>query len=134
MTFSPTANMLAKAIKSSGLPYRAIADHLGYRNASIVSEMATGAIQVPAEDIPAMARTLGLDPDDFLLLALEEYHPEVFIVLSEVLGMSISMIQRGLILMYRMADISGNPELEPAFSKAIEGLLAIGGLAIPRHK
>lgn len=86
MIFSPTANMLAKALEESDLTQREVADRVGFRNANIVSMMKTGETRVPLDRIPALAQTLGMDEQDFLILAIQEYHPVSMKFWSRCLG------------------------------------------------
>lgn len=125
MTFSPTALRLTKGIKSSGLTYREIADRLGLKHANTLEMMSEGLTQVPLSMIPALAQTLNMDERYFLMLALQEYFPGVHEVLVDVLGLSMKDAEIGILTMFRLADIRGNPEVEPAFLKALEALLEL---------
>ena len=128
-TISPTAMMLTEAIEKSDLTQREIADRVGFKNANIISMLKTGETRVPLERIPALAATLGLDERQFLLLAIEEYHPGVHEVLVEVLGVPLSDAELGIITMFRMAGMRGEIEIVGPFRTALEGLLSLAAMA-----
>ena len=129
MIFSPTANMLAKALEESDLTQREVADRVGFRNANIVSMMKTGETRVPLDRIPALAQTLGMDEQDFLILAIQEYHPGVHEVLVDVLGLPLSDAELGILTMFRMASLRGEIEVKGPLKKALEGLLELSAMA-----
>ena len=128
MIFSPTAMMLEKAIETSDLTQREIADRVGFRHANIISMLKSGDTRVPLNRIPALAQVLGMDEREFLILAIQEYHPGVHEVLVEVLGLPLSDAELGILTMFRMAAIRGEIEIEGPFRKALEGLLELSAL------
>ena len=129
MIFSPTANMLAKALEESDLTQREVADRVGFRNANIVSMMKTGETRVPLDRIPKLAQTLSMDEQDFLILAIQEYHPGVHEVLVEVLGLPLSDAELGILTMFRMASLRGEIEVKDPLKKTLEGLLELSAMA-----
>lgn len=128
-TISPTAMMLTKAIEDSDLTQREIADRVGFKNANILSMLKTGETRVPLERIPALATTLGLDERHFLLVAIEEYHPGVYEVLIDVLGLPLSDAELGIVTMFRMASMRGEIEVAGPFRATLEGVLALAAMA-----
>lgn len=108
---SPTAMLLTKAIENSDLTQREIADRVGFKHANIISMLKSGETRVPLERIPALATTLGMDERQFLMVAIEEYHPGVHEVLVEVLGVPLSDAELGIITMFRMASLRGEIEV-----------------------
>lgn len=125
MPYSTTAASLAKGIKASGLTHREIADRCGFKQAEIISEMASGELRVPLEQIQALAHILGLDERKFLIIAIQEYYPGVQEVLVETLGLPMSDAELGIALMFRMASLRGNIETEAPFRTALEALLEL---------
>ncbi|MGB1390269.1 MAG: hypothetical protein ACPG61_15430 [Paracoccaceae bacterium] len=53
------------------------ADRTGFRHANVISMMKSGEMMVPLERIPALALTLGVDEQEFLIGAIAEYHLNV---------------------------------------------------------
>ena len=129
MAFSPTADMLAKAIDASNLTQREIADRAGFQHANIISMLKSGETRVPLYRIPALARTLGMDERLFLMAAIAEYHPGVHEVLVDVLGLPLSDAELGIVTMFRMASMRGEIEIEGPFKQALEGLLELAVMA-----
>jgi transcriptional regulator with XRE-family HTH domain len=128
-TISPTAMMLADAIEKSELTQREIADRVGFKHANIISMLKTGETRVPLDRIPSLAQTLGMDERLFLMIAIEEYHPGVHEVLVDVLGLPLSDAELGILTMFRMASMRDEIEVEGPFKQALEGLLALAGMA-----
>lgn len=129
MTYSPTAQMLATAIDDSGLTQREIADRVGFKNPNVLSMIKQGLTRVPLDRIPALAQTLGLDQATFLLLAIEEYHKGVYEVLCDTLGLPFSDAEQGIVVLFRMASMRNEIELDGPFRKALEGLLELAEAA-----
>jgi len=123
MTFSPTAQMLANAVNKSGLTQRDIADQVGFKHPNMITMMKQGLTRVPLDRIPALAKALGLDQASFLLVAIEEYHHEIYEVLRDTLGLPLSDAEQQLILMFRLANLRAEIELGGAFFAAFQGLL-----------
>ncbi len=128
-TISPTAMMLTKAIEDSDLTQREIADRVGFKNANIISMLKNAETRVPLERIPALANTLGMDEREFLMVAIEEYHPGVHEVLVDVMGVPLSDAELAIITMFRMSGMRGDIEVADAFRAAIEAVLALAALA-----
>lgn len=128
-TISTTAMILTKAIEASDLTQREIADRVGFKNANIISMLKNGETRVPLERIPALAATLGIDEREFLMVAIEEYHPGVHEVLVEVLGVPLSDAELGIITVFRMAGMRGEIEVAGPFRAAIEAILALAAMA-----
>ena len=129
MIFSPTANMLAKALEASDLTQREIAARVGFKNPNIISMMKTGETRIPLDRIPALAQTLGMNEQEFLMLAIQEYHPGVHEVLFDVLGLPLSEAELAILTMFRMATLRGEIEVEGPFKQALEGLLELSAMA-----
>ena len=114
MTFSPTANRLRRAIDSSDVTQREVADRASFHQANVISMMKSGDMMVPLDRIPALAQALGVDEQEFLIGAIAEYHPNVHAVLTDVLGLPLSDTELGILAMFRMATIRDEIEtVEP---------------------
>ncbi len=101
-TPSPTAIFLDHAISASGRTQKEIAEDAGFPKPNVISMMKLGATKVPIDRIPALAEALGADADEFLEIALREYHPEVFAVIAAgEIGLSDDELM--LITIYRTA-------------------------------
>ena len=104
MTQSPTANFLSQAIEKSGLTQREISERAGFAKPNILSMMKRGETKVPIERIPALAEACGANARDFLRVAMQEYHPDVWRVLGEVFDPQLTRRELDIIKMLNMAD------------------------------
>lgn len=68
---------LSKASSERGLSLRKIAPLVGYKQAVVLSHMATGRIPIPFEKAEKIAEVLGMNARDFLKAILKQRHPEV---------------------------------------------------------
>ena len=128
MIFSPTAMKLSRAIDSSPLTQREIATRVGFKKSNIISMLKTGETRVPLNRIPALSAILDMDEREFLMLAIEEYHPGVHEVLTEVLGLPLTDAEIGILTMYRLASLRGEIEISEPFKQALEGLLELAAI------
>lgn len=74
------ARALSEAIDNrseDGISLRQLAARLGYRSAVVLSHLRTGRLPIPVDRAVEIAKTVGLDHHSFLLLVLEQRHPDV---------------------------------------------------------
>lgn len=91
--------------------------------------MKQGLTKVPLDRIPALSQALGLNQTRFLLVAIEEYHTGIYEVLSDTLGLPFTDAEQGLVVLFRMASLRNEIELDGPFRKALEGLLELAEAA-----
>lgn len=125
MNNSPVAKILSDAIEASELTQREIADHVGFNHPNIISMLKSGETRIPLDRAPALSAILGLNQQDFLLKAIEEYHPNVYEVLVNVLGLPLSDAEISILGIYRMATVHGEIEVTDPFRRAFEALLEL---------
>ena len=92
---SPVAAYLEQAIARSKLSQAEIAEALGYERPNILSMFKTGATKVPIEIIPR--------------LALEEYHPTLWMVIERAFGKLVSENAFDIIDTIRTASAGTDP-------------------------
>lgn len=68
---------LERARDEMGLSVRQIAKTLGYKQAVVLSHMATGRAPIPIDRAEQIAEALEIDPGKFLRAVLNQRHPEV---------------------------------------------------------
>lgn len=68
---------LSKASNERGLSLRKIAPLVGYKQAVVLSHMATGRIPIPFEKAEKIADVLEMPAGDFLKAILKQRHPKV---------------------------------------------------------
>ena len=66
--------------------------------------MKAGEMKVPIDRIPGLAAALGVSPFDFIRIAMEEYQPEVWEVLTKTLGAPLTKTEEMLIFALDLAD------------------------------
>jgi hypothetical protein len=105
---SPTARFLDEAIRNSPRTQAEIAARAGFPKPNVLSMMKLGQTKVPLVRIPGLAEALDVDRTEFLEIALAEYHPEVYEILTDVLGLPLDRDEENLVALYRMANVDGN--------------------------
>lgn len=73
---------LAVIHREQGLSIRKLGVQLGYKQATVLSHMASGRVPIPLERAPDIARATGLDPAEFLASCVEQRSPEASFLLS----------------------------------------------------
>jgi len=129
MTFSPKANRLRRAIDSSDVTQREVADRASFQHANVISMMKSAEMMVPLERIPALARTLGVDEQEFLSGSIAEYHPNVHAVLTDVMGLPLSDAELGILAMFRMATIRDEIKTVEPVRTALSALFDLASIA-----
>jgi|SRR6056297_3611173 len=81
---SRTAKLIADAINGSGKTQREIAAEIGLERPNVISMLKSGAMRLPIERIPALARAIGIDPGMLLEVAMQEYMPETWSVVATI--------------------------------------------------
>lgn len=102
MSKNSTAATLAAAIEASPLTQREIAERAGFNNPNILSMLKSGETRVPLDRIPALAQALDICEKNFLMRAIEEYHPNVYRVLVDVLGLPLNNDELEILSMFRI--------------------------------
>lgn len=81
------AQFLSIAIAISGKTQKQIADEAGFPKQNMIVNLKKGWTKVPVERVGRLARSLGVDPKEFMSRVLREYKPETWAVLREVYGL-----------------------------------------------
>lgn len=68
---------LARASEVRGLSQRKIAAMLGYKQAVVLSHMASGRVPIPIDRAEDIAAVLEIDPAEFLRAVVRQRHPSV---------------------------------------------------------
>ncbi len=75
------ARMLSDAIsaraEAGGVSLRQLAGELGYRSAVVLSHMRTGRLPIPVDRAVEIAKAIGMDESQFLVLVLKQRFPDV---------------------------------------------------------
>lgn len=124
-TTSPTAKMLADALDALDLTQREVAIRVGFNNANVLSMMKTGETNVPLARIPALARVLGLDVQEFLMTAIKEYYPPVHDVLVDILGLPLTAEEMDAVTKVRMKELKGEALETAAETWTVKGKFSL---------
>lgn len=84
------ANFIRQQIAICGKTQKTISTECGYQNPNIITMFKNGATKLPFNKISAMARALNTDPRYLLRLVVSEYDPEVWAVIVQIMGPSVS--------------------------------------------
>jgi hypothetical protein len=79
-------------VNASPKPQKRIASEMGYRNPNIVSMFKRGTTRVPFDKVPALALSVGADPVELLRLWLEEYEPQMVLIIERHFGTFLSAV------------------------------------------
>lgn len=82
------AEYVAQQLAVTEKTYREIGQAIGYDRPNFISMIKQGQSKLPISRAVPLAKVLGLDPAHFLRLVLQEYMPEVWGAVEEVLESS----------------------------------------------
>lgn len=68
---------LKLAMARKGVSLRQLGAELGYKQAVVLSHMASGRVPIPIDRAPVLAEALEIDPRTFLAAVVKQRHPEV---------------------------------------------------------
>lgn len=80
------AEYLTAQIDICGKSQKIIAEEVGFPKANILTMMKYGSTKVPIDRVPALAKSLGVDPAKFMRLVLAEYQPAILEAIEGSLG------------------------------------------------
>ena len=95
------AEYLGHAIYLSGKTQKEVASEAGFNKPNVLSMMKQGLTKVPIYSIPALARACNVDPVYFVRLAMAEYHPEIWEVISKSFGETLTEEELALVQEHR---------------------------------
>ena len=80
------AEYLTAQIEICGKSQKQIAEEVGFPKANVLTMLKHGTTRIPIHRVPALARSLGVDPARFMRLVLEEYQPAILEAIEGSLG------------------------------------------------
>jgi transcriptional regulator with XRE-family HTH domain len=90
-------SVLKDARKSSGYTQKALASELGLEYYTMISQMELGYISIPPALWVQIAKTCGINPEEWVLRCLSEYQPDVYEALFKNRPYKQSAIALGLL-------------------------------------
>jgi len=107
-TRQDVARRLSNLIDASGKTQREIAQEAGFASQNIISMIKNGDTKVPLNRVPALAASLGVEPQDLFADCLEAYEPELFEVYAMCApGLLVSPKQVRIIRLLARASRAG---------------------------
>lgn len=128
MTKKPinVATYVKQALSLSDKSQKDIAREVGFNQPNNISMIKEGITKLPINRVPALAKSLGVDPIHLLRIAMQEYMPETWEVIEKLLGGSlISEQEKTMLSIVRKATRNveidfDDPKLIAAVNKALE--------------
>jgi hypothetical protein len=104
---------------------REIAFEIGYDKPNLISMFKRGESKVPLDKIPALARSIKVDPAHLFRLALEQYWPGTEASVNEIFGTVVTRNETDILRVIRDATKNEDPCLTPELEKAIRDAIAL---------
>jgi hypothetical protein len=108
-----------------GRQQKEIADELNYEKPNVITMFKQGTTKVPINKIPAFAKALGVDPVHFLKLALAEYMPETWEVISSVLNTQSMVSEHEMKILDIVRNNSEGYDLAPETDEEVLELMKL---------
>lgn len=103
------AEFLTQQLALSPKSQRTIGNECGYENPNVITMIKQGSTKLPINKVGLMAKALGLDPRYLLRLVMEEYAPETWDVLTDILGREASVADEEMEIIGVMREATGGP-------------------------
>ena len=114
-TYQTVAAYLTQAIEESGKLQREIAQELGYDNQNVITMFKLGLTKLPLNKVGPMAKALGVDPGYLLQVVMQEYMPETWFSVREIMeNVALSCDELQVLTAYRQHLIDAHDD--PMFS------------------
>lgn len=101
------AEYITQLLNLSPKSQREISDEVGWENPTTLTMIKSGRVKLPVHRVPAMAKALGVDPHHLLRLVMEEYTPETWGVLRQVIGSQLDVAEDELALIHLVREAGG---------------------------
>src|SRR3954470_18177158 len=114
------AEYLDQLIRLSGKSQVEIAEAVGYTNPNVVTMIKQGKTKLPIKKVPAFAKVLNVDPVHLLRLTVDEYMPETWAAIDQVVGRAlVTDNERRILAVIRQAAGGKDVQLNRAQERAI---------------
>lgn len=129
MTRNPAvATYLANQLEVCGKTQVEVAEELGYQRPNIITMFKQGKTKIPISVAPRLAKAIGVDPNFFLRMVMNEYMPEVLAAIDESMGHLASEHEAKILEIIRAETGDADPRIttkaqEQAFRKAAKLLV-----------
>lgn len=120
----PVAKYLTQQVAVCGKNQREIATDLGYTNPNVITMFKTGATKIPVNKVPALAKTLGVDPLFLLRAVMSEYMPETWEAIEQTIGTDKIVTEDERALLKVIRSSTGGIPLDMTIPEHKEALVA----------
>ena len=125
------SDYLEQQLALCGKSQREVSAEIGYPNPNIMTMLKTGATKIPLAKVGLLAKALGVDPAHFLRLVMNEYMPEVWEQIEDILGKDRLLCGQDRDIAAFVRDTAGDipvdisiEENRNALAQAIRGMVA----------
>lgn len=103
---------------------REIAAEIGYEKANMISMFKRGEVKIPLEKIPALAKSLHVDPGHLFRLALEQYWPGLGETIVGIFGRTVTANEEEILVKpWREATKKQDPASNLHIEEAVKRML-----------
>ncbi|MFZ5525792.1 MAG: hypothetical protein ACOZE7_03970 [Pseudomonadota bacterium] len=88
------ADFLRTQIEASGKTPFEIASDCGWDNENVISMLKESKMKLPTAKVSLLARSLGIDPYDLLEVTMQEYQPDGWDVIQQILMARYERVSR----------------------------------------
>lgn len=106
------AKYLEQQLALCGKSQREVSQEIGYTNPNIMTMLKTGATKVPLNKVGLLAKSLGVDPAYMLRLVANEYMPDTWEAIEEILGKENLMTDQDRMIAVFVRDVAGNQPID----------------------
>jgi hypothetical protein len=108
----PVAAFVAKKIEQSGLALTDVAAKCGWQSAAALQLIIDGRTKLPVNMVRPLAEALGVSPANLLRLVMQEYMPETYKAIVDVLDLeSLSQFENEALEAIRLVSRNGEHSL-----------------------
>lgn len=79
------ANYIATQIELCDKSQKQIAEESGFPKPNMITMIKKGDSNLPMARVPAFAKSIGVDPFFLFRMAMEEYHPDIWASIEEIM-------------------------------------------------
>ena len=83
------ADYLDKQLALCGKTQTEVCIEIGYKNPNLITMLKRGKTKLPINKVKALSKSLGVDPVYFLKLAMQEYTPDTWDVIQDIMGSEV---------------------------------------------
>lgn len=102
------AKYLEQQLAVCGKSQREVSAEIGYTNPNIITMFKTGATKIPVTKAAALAKALNIDPAHMLRLVMNEYMPDTWTAIEDILGTDSLLTEQEKSVAMFVREIAGD--------------------------